>query len=875
MPKTIASKGFRRGLLAGAATGALLLTPGLAAAATTAAPTGTGSSAPVQQAQDGTAAPASDQTVTDAPAQGSDVVVTARGRAEKLQEVPLAITSLSTQQLTDGNVRNLRDIAYLTPGLQITSGGSEFGVNPIIRGQTNLNGGSGDPNVAVFFDGIYISNNTAINLSLIDLARVEVVKGPVSALYGRNAFAGAINYVSQKPSLTDFHITATAFGGNDGQYSGSASMSMPLIRDVLALRVAGGYEHFDGSYRDSVTGATAGGFKKRDAQASLYFQPTPELSATASFYYGKDTFGESAIAYNVNNCGTRAVPASGFDPGGTGFSQFCGKFNPDAHPVEVPVQPSFGGATGNDRKVRLGSLNVTYDFGLFSLSSLTGYTKVDQQRFTDFIGRRNGIPFLLTPSNTYVNLLEQFGSNTNNEDFSEEVRLQSDATRPFRVQAGGFYFKGRTFGTTIIGIDGSRIPAGQTLAPANGFGQAIDYTTSNGNISQTRISQSLSHDRQYSGFVGADLDIFSGLTASGEYRYTDQRKDQLIIRSTGCPSYLVANTASCTGPAPTPYLFPNGTTPVAGTFHFSNYRGTLKYAFTPGSNIYVSVADGTKAGGFNQRSVAAPDGSQPDLKFNPEVNTTYEFGSKNSFFNNRLQLNIAVFHIDTQGIQISGPSSVATNPGLVTKNFGSVHTTGFEVELAAHPITGLTLRAGVGYTDPKFGKDAFDINGAGACASTNVTTGVITPIIPQCAGRVVILPANSQYNNSTIARAALRLNGLSVPRENDLQVTTGADVTIPLGSSDWSLIANYNGRYESRNFAFNNNISYYGPRYIVNLRAGVENARYSITAYVNNATDDHTPEIASVNARLSDFGGDLDGYLPVGRQYGGTVSVKF
>ncbi|MET3762180.1 TonB-dependent receptor [Sphingomonas sp. UYEF23] len=858
---SISPKLHRTTLLSGAALLALSAAgPALAQVATPSAP----AEQPVTSAE--TAAPNT---------AGADIVVTARGRAEKLQEVPLAITSISSQALTAANVRNLRDIAYLTPGLQVTSGGSEFGVNPIIRGQTNLNGGSGDPNVAVFFDGIYVSNSSAINLGLIDIERVEVVKGPVSALYGRNAFAGAINYVTKKPSLTEPHATITAFGGNAGQYSVSGSISYPIIKDMLGLRVAGGYEHFDGSYKDSVTGAIAGGFEKRDAQATLYFTPTPALSVTGSYYYGNDTFGESAIAYNVNNCGTRTVPASKFDPGGTGYNTFCGKFDPDAHPVEVPKQPSFGGASGNDRRVNLASLSVTYDFGLFKISSLTGYTKVDQQRLTDFIGRRNGIPFLLTPSNTYVNLLEQFGSNTNNTDFSEEIRIQSDVSKPIRVQAGGFYYNGKTYATTIVGIDGSAIPAGQTLAPANGFGQAVDYVTSNGNFSTTRITQTLSHDKQYSGFVGAEWDLFEGLTASGEYRYTHQKKDQLIIRTTGCPSYLTAPTASCTGPAPTYYLYPNGPVAPSANFNFSNYRGTLKYAISRSSNIYASVANGTKAGGFNQRAVAAPDGSQPDLTFNPEVNTTFEFGSKNSFFNNRLQVNLAVYHIDTKGIQISGPSSVPTNSGLVTKNFGSVHTTGFEAEVAAHPVTGLTLRAGVGYANPKFGKDAFDFGAAAGCASSNVTTGVITPIIPQCAGRVVILPAKSQYNASNFNKAALSLNGLSVPRENNLQVTTGADVAIPIGSGTWKLVGNYSGRYESKNYVFNNNISWYGPRYIVNLRAGFENERYSITAYVNNATDDHTPEIASVNARLSDFGGDLDGYLPIGRQYGLTASAKF
>lgn len=813
-------------------------------------------------------------TDASAVADDGDIVVTARNREEKLQDVPLSITAFSSDTLTNANVRNLRDVAYLTPGLSITSGGSEFGVNPVIRGQTNLNGGAGDPNVAVFLDGIYISNNTAINLGLIDIERIEVVKGPVSALYGRNAFAGAINYVSKRPSTSEPHARISAFAGNDGQYSLSAMASYPLVKDVLGVSLASGYEHFDGSYKDSVTGARAGGFKKRDFQGSLQFTPSSAFSANASYYYGRDTFGISAIAYNVNNCGVKAAVVSPLDPSGLGFNNFCGRFDPDAHEVEVPNQPRFGGASGNDRKVNLASLNMTYDFGPVKLTSLTGYTKVTQQRFTDFIGRRFGIPFQISPSGAYVNLQEQFGSQTNNRDFSEEIRLQSDATKPFRVQVGGFYFKGRTFGTTIIGIDGSKIPAGQVLAASNGFGQAIDYTTVNGNISQTRITQTLSRDRQYSGFIGADYDLLQGLTLSGEYRYTSQRKSQLIIRTTGCPSYLTVASGSCTGALPTPYLYPNGPTPPQATFKFSNYRGTIKYQVSPGSNLYASIANGTKAGGFNQRAVALPDGSQPDLTFNPEKNTTYEIGSKNSFFNNTLQLNLALYHIDTKGIQISGPSSVPTNAGLVTKNFGSVHTDGFEVEFAAKVSPGVKLNAGVGYANPRFGKDAFDFGAAAGCATANVATGVITPILAQCAGRVQILAANSQYNPTNAAKVALSLDGLSVPRETNWSVTGGVDFSGAV-NDDWKWTGTFNARWEAKQYGFNNNISWYGPRTVLNVRAGVENDTYSISAYVNNLTNDHTPEIVSVNARLSDFGGDLDGYLPVGRQYGLTVGAKF
>ena len=754
--------------------------------------------------------------VTDAKAESTadaEIIVTARNRTEKLQDVPLAITSFDSAALERNHVRNLNDIAYLTPGLSITSGGSEFGVNPVIRGQTNLNGGAGDPNVAVFIDGIYISNNTAINVGLTDIERIEVVKGPVSSLYGRNAFAGAINYVSKKPSTTEMSGRIQATGGNDQQYGVMGSISVPVIKDILGVRVAGGYDHFGGSYKDQVNGNRAGGYEKRDVQASFLFTPSSQFTATGSYYYGNDKFAPSAIAYNVNNCGTRAAIVSPQDPSGLGFSQFCGRFDPDAHPVEVPSVPKLSNATGNARKVNLASLHLTYDFGAFTLSSLTGYTKVDQERLTDFIGRRDGIPFNLFPGPGTVNLLELFGSNTNNEDFSQEFRVQSPADKTFRVQVGGFYFKGRTFSTTLLSLDSTPIPAGQGVAP----GFPTNSLTVGGVVSNTIIGQTLSHDRQYSGFVGADYDITDSLTISGEYRYTDQKKDQFVLRTTGCPGNLTVATAACAGPAPTPYLYPNGVNPVSGKFTFSNYRGTVKYVIQPGINAYASVANGTKAGGFNQRAVAAPDGSQPDLKFNPETNVTYELGLKNSLLDNRLQINLALYHIDTKGIQISGPSSVPTNPGLVTKNFGSVRNTGFEVEVNAKVAEGVKVNGGVSWANPKFGNDAFDFGFAGACLT-----------IPTCAPRVVTLLPNSQYNNSNFTKTAVSLGGLVLPRTPRLQFTGGLDLFGPIGDGDMRWTATGNFRFEDKQYAFNNNISTYGPRTIINLRVGIETDRYNV-----------------------------------------------
>ncbi|WP_428149675.1 TonB-dependent receptor [Brevundimonas sp.] len=778
-----------------------------------------------------------------------EVVVTARKREERLQDVPLAITSFSSEALEDAGVQTLRDLSYLTPGLTINSGGSEFGVSPVIRGLTNLNGGAGDANVSVFLDGVYLQNASATNLALIDIARIEVIKGPVSALYGRNAFAGAINYVSAIPN-EEFRARAEGTLGNDGMQTLVGSISGPVVPGILAARLAAGYDTFDGSYTDNITGQTAGGFEKKDIQGVVSFTPTERLSITAAAYYGDDFFAQSALGYNVGNCGARTA-ATAIVP--NVFTQYCGRLEPDAQPVEVPALASSAGVSGNQREVLNTSVHVDYDFGFGNLSYIYGYNDITQQRLNDFLGLRDGIRFELTPlapgnPAQFVNLQETFGSDGNNQDSSHELRFASNQDQPFRWAVGGFYFDSEVTNTTIIGVDGRNIPAGRTLLSATGR----QYLTADGRFAPGSYTENFITETQKSAFVGLDYDVTSQLTVSGEARYTEQEKSLLIVRSTSCPATATgAATATCaaaSGPNVQPiYPFggPGSTTGnPSGSFEFSNFRLTAKYQFTPGIMGYASVADGTKGGGFNGRATV-PD----DLSFDPETNDTFEVGLKTSLFENRLQLNAAIFHIETQGIQISGPSANTVTPGLVTKNFGSTTSNGFEFEAVALPLEGVRLNLGIGYSDPKFNDDAFDF-GTGPCA-----------LIPTCAPRLTTIQAPAG------PRAAISLDGLQVPRTSKLQVSTGVSLNGSL-SGGWDWFARSEFRYESKQYSLPNNYNYFGPRYQINARAGVEYGNYTLTAFVDNLTDDHTPETASYNSRLNDFNANYTLYLPQGRTFG-------
>ena len=130
----------------------------------------------------------------------AEIVVTARKREESLQDVPIAVTAFSSEQLVKRGISELEDVAMATPGLVFEDFSSSFSAAPVMRGLTQVNVSSEVQNVATFVDGVYLQRGYSVDIGLADVSRIEVVKGPQSALYGQNAFGGAINYVLNKPA---------------------------------------------------------------------------------------------------------------------------------------------------------------------------------------------------------------------------------------------------------------------------------------------------------------------------------------------------------------------------------------------------------------------------------------------------------------------------------------------------------------------------------------------------------------------------------------------------------------------------------------------------------------------------------------------------
>ena len=192
-----------------------------------------------------------------------EVVVTARKKEENLQKIPLTVRVFSGEVMQRKGIDDLADIARLTPGVHFDTIFAPQDTRVVIRG---LSPTRGRPNVAFLQDGIDISSEAVasaggsllINPRLFDIERVEVVKGPQSALYGRTAFAGAINYVTKRPG-DEFEGKTTVDVGDYGQFEVTAGVSGPVVADKLSMGINAAVWNHDGFYDNSVTGASIGG----------------------------------------------------------------------------------------------------------------------------------------------------------------------------------------------------------------------------------------------------------------------------------------------------------------------------------------------------------------------------------------------------------------------------------------------------------------------------------------------------------------------------------------------------------------------------------------------------------------------------------------
>ncbi len=658
-------------------------------------------------------------------AEVENLVVTSRKTEENLQDVPLAITAFSEKTIEEARIETLDDVAAQTPGLNFFNPIGEILPVPVIRGvaPTDI---FGEPNAAVFVDGVYAAGREGLNFSLLEVERIEVNKGPQSALYGRNAFSGAINYVTKRPSDV-FEGNAAVTLGNRGRTMGKASVSGPLVPDHLAGRMSVAYDDWDGSYDNPVGSNDVGGYTYRTFQAGLNWTPTDTMDFLANFYYSKDSIDDAAITGQIANCEN-----VGTDNGQRRrFGNFCGELldldqlrainnaaimnNPEIPDAQkfytgseeiAKIDPDPGQELGETRKVTRASLKFNWEVGPGTLTTVTGYSKVTDKNIQD--GTRNlgyAFPFVYcdpvvadvggTPvcsgapadfKRFYAGELV-FSPKDTTEEFSQEIRFSGPTDNALRYSVGGYFFSFRNDDNqaTLLarsptlppglaappGTPGNPPPAafGPFVGPALAIGDTAfrPWFTKNSTIGldETRYNK----NESYAGFGLVEWDATDRLTFEAQLRYTIEKKSLKLV---------------------SPAL--NQSNKIAKDFEFWTGRLGARYRINEDWMVYASVANGTKAGGFDGDVVDVDPGGGGTVfqkvvivAFDEEKLQAYELGTKLTTWDGRARFDLAVYMNDWTDIVIPqvfdriGGDDLAQPEGFNT-NAGDATIWGTEVQ---------------------------------------------------------------------------------------------------------------------------------------------------------------------------------------------------
>ncbi|MGF7146568.1 iron complex outermembrane receptor protein [Sphingomonas zeicaulis] len=383
------------------------------------------------------------QEAAPPPPSSDDIVVTAQKRSENLQDVPLAVTALSEGALGRAGVQNFSDLTKVVPSLTITPGDQPANSSIILRGVGTFAFSIGvEPAVAVVIDDVPVAFQAQAFTDLIDLERVEVLRGPQSTLFGKSASAGLVNITTARPS-SDFTVKGDFRIAENDEQRAAVALSGP-ITNTLSFRVSGDVSHFRGIVRDLENDQWLNGRKERGVRGKLLWEPTPELEVTLQARYRKtDTdccistliaIDPTANFYNLPQF-PQSVALEGITV--------------DKHNLSIRTDD----LVQSDTRDRGGSLRIAYDIGDHSLLSITSYNRFNLEDSQDLDGTAVNLNPAVSPgapAGGRVNFGE-FAA----KQWTQELRLISPDGNPLRYVAGLFfadsdlsrsYFRGPTIG---------------------------------------------------------------------------------------------------------------------------------------------------------------------------------------------------------------------------------------------------------------------------------------------------------------------------------------------------------------------------------------------------------------------------------------------
>lgn len=711
----------------------------------------------------------------------AQIIVTAQRREESVQDVPIAISAFNGEELARRGVANALEVAQFVPnlvGLNNTGLGTANAY--YLRGIGNTESiATFDPPIGTYIDDIYLSRQNANNLSLFDVNRVEVLRGPQGTLFGRNTTGGAVNVYMNDPGDEVAGYAEVGYGSYD-QILGRASIDIPLA-DTFAIKVSGYFQDDDGYAINTLANDRTNENDGWGVRLGLRGELSDSVRWKGSYIH---TFADSANVLNFDcdpanpsNCDGRFVS--------TGFTEDSNLISPVFGPLVTGEKANFG--LGNEATMDFVSSNFEIDLSDdWTLNLITGFVDISQDFALDFADGR-GLPSASNPIPAVTGFtfggftIANEGSHT---QFTQEIKLTgSFADGLVDLVAGVFYFHedNRTdFGDIFslnLGPGPFNAPEGFPLLLAD---RIIDNEA-----------------EAWAGYAQADFNLTERLTVTAGIRYTDEEKTFAINDNRPRLGNGLCQAANQFGPSTcidtANLTAANGVAiPTEQSVDIFTPRFAVNYELDD-ILLFASATRGFKSGGWNAR------GTSPGelLPFGPETAWSYEAGFKSDLFNNLLRLNVTAFWLDVTDLQ--APSAFIRGDGslaFLTRNFADYENRGIEVEITTVPVDGLNLFASLGYQDDEYNIDqnapVLDEFGVQSVAAQQAT----------CLGQLAggLIPNVSGPDNATACGVGIVApdGSLAEPvRTPDFTIAFGGSYDIDAGDLTFRPFANANWRSDS------------------------------------------------------------------------------
>ena len=829
------------------------------------------------------------------------IIVTATLRAMDVQDIPLAVTAVAPEALERQGVNDIKNLASISPSFNIQSSQTETqGTSIKIRGVGTTGNNTGlESSVGVFIDGVYQSRPGVALGDLVDIERLEILRGPQGTLFGRNTSAGALNVSTKRPSLSTTEGFVNASYGNYNFMNLQGGVSLPVVQDVAGVRLSGTWRKRDG-YLKSPTGAESNDRDRYMLRGQLYIEPNADVSIRLLADYAK-TDEQCCEAVIVRE--TELAP----------FSAFHGLASDGVDQSGLSALKNLsinGGPYKNGSKQWGTSAELKWDLGGAKLTSVTAYRKFDSSSTTvggftanDTYTVGNGAPTSrpgILPAGDHI------------KTFTQELRLQGTAVND-RVDwlVGGFYSseKIRADQTMTLNADFQRTGSAFNFANAAGvnplfaltaLGNAGVPVNANGNYAENRFLQDAS---SYSVFTHNVISFTDKLSLTLGARYVNETKDASFNQLAGTTG---AGASACqasvngvlTGGVPAPLragmiginCFPFATSvaltapaavggglasaklPLPRTWaqEFKDdeitYTAQLGYKANEDLLFYGGYSHGFKSGGFNldpqsatlQNSAAilgglatpggpvivAPVYANPSFK-SEKVNQI-EVGVKATLFGS-IKANLALFDMKMSDFQVLEFTGVQ----FLTFNVNSARSTGAELELFGKLSDNISANVSATYANARY--------------PSNCADGVAPAARP----------------------STLRLCGQDLTNAPKFAGVVGMTYDGPLNDSGWSLLVNGNMNYSdsrtTRTIDTDTNglpvpLARQENYFKMNARIGLTmpDQRYTFELWGTNLTNEITRGITA-NTPLRGGAGtrSLIGFVEEPRMYGLTVRAKF